>query len=76
MSHTIFVTCIANIEGCLEEASFVGKTFIGIVIILLLYVNVVFLMERIPYDLDKELKLIKEICVNMGIVNTGKAKPL
>ena len=47
----------------------------GIVIILLLYVDDIFLMEMCPFDLDKQLGILKEFFSNMGmLVNTNKTK--
>ena len=47
----------------------------GIVIILLLYANDIVLLERCPFDLDKQLRLLKDFFSTMGMtVNTDKTK--
>ena len=47
----------------------------GIVIILLLYADDIVLLARYPSDLDKQLRLLKNLCSTMGmIVNTNKTK--
>ena len=46
----------------------------GIVIILLLYADDIFLLPRCPFYLDKQLRL-KDFCSTMGMsVNTNKTK--
>ena len=47
----------------------------GIVIILLLYADDIFLLARCPSDLNKKLRLLKDFCSTMGMsVNTDKTK--
>jgi hypothetical protein len=75
LSPTLFGIYIDKLEGCLEEASCVRPTLAGIVIILLLYVDDIVLMVRSPYDLNKQLKILKDFCSSMGMtVNTDKTK--
>ena len=53
LSPTLFVIYIDKLEGCLEEAGCAGTILAGIVIILLLYADDIFLLARCPSDLDK-----------------------
>ena len=47
----------------------------GIVIILLLYAHDIVILARFPSDLDKKLRLLKDLFSTMGItVNTNKTK--
>jgi len=50
---TLFVIYIDKLESCLEEASYVGTTLVGIIIILILYTNDTVLMGRCHFDLNK-----------------------
>ena len=71
-SPTFFGIYIDTLEKCLEEAGCVGTILVGIVIILLLYVDDIVFMGRIPSELDKELRILKYFCSNMGFtVNTN-----
>jgi hypothetical protein len=75
LSPTLFGIYIDKLEDCLEEAGCVGPTLASIVIILLLYVDDIVLMERNPYDLGKQLRILKDFCSSMGMtVNTDKMK--
>ena len=75
LSPTFFGNYIDKLERCLEEAGCVGAILLGIVIILLLYADDIVLMTRCPSDLDKQLRILKLFCSNMGmIVNTDKTK--
>ena len=66
---------IDKLEGFLEEAGCVGTILTGIVIILLLCADDIFLLERCPSDLDKKLRLLKDFCSTMGMtINTNKTK--
>jgi hypothetical protein len=59
----------------LEAACCVGPTLASIVIILLLYAGGIVLMARNPYDLSKQLRILKDFCSTTGvIVNTDKTK--
>jgi hypothetical protein len=75
MSPTLFGIYINKLEGCLEEAGCVSPTLTSIVIILLLYAYDIVLMVRSLYDLNKQLKILKDFCSSMGMtVNTDKTK--
>jgi hypothetical protein len=59
----------------LEEAGCVNPTLASIVIILLLYVDDIVLMVRSPYDLNKQLKILKDFFSSTSMtVNTNKTK--
>jgi hypothetical protein len=61
----------------LEKACCVGPTLTGIVINLLLYDDDIILMERSPHDLEKQLRILKNFCSNMGMtINTDKTKAM
>ena len=48
---------------------------VGIVIIILFYVDDIVLLERCPFDLDKQLRLLKDFFSTMGMtVNASKTK--
>jgi hypothetical protein len=75
LSPTLFGIYIDKLEGCLEEVGCVSPTLAGIVIILLLYVDDIVLMVRSPYDLDKQLKILKDFFSSMGMtINTEKQR--
>ena len=75
LSLTIFGIHIDKLEGCLEEVGCVGMTLVSTIIILFLYANDIVFKARSPYDLNKQLKFLKEFCSNMCmIVNTNKTK--
>ena len=75
LSPIIFGIYIDKLEKCLEEAGYASTILVGIVIILLLYVEDIVLMERHPFDLDKQLRILKYFFSNMGMsVNTNKTK--
>ena len=72
---TLFGIYIDKLEKCLEEASCISIILARIVIILLLYANDIVLMARCHFDLNKELRILKDFYSNMGmIVNTNKTK--
>jgi hypothetical protein len=57
----------------LEKAGCVGPTLTRIAINLLLYADNMVLMERSPHDLEKQLRILKDFCSNIGMtVNTDK----
>jgi len=59
----------------LEDAGCVGSTLASIVIILLIYVDDIVLIENSPYDLGKQLIILKDFCSSMGMtMNTNKIK--
>jgi hypothetical protein len=75
MSPTLFGIYIDKLEYWLEDAGCTRPTLASIVIILILYANANFLMERNPYDLSKPLRILNEICSCMDMnVNTEKMK--
>ena len=75
LSPTQFGIYIDKLEGCLEEAGCVGTILAEIVIILILYVDNIVLLTRCPSDLDKKLRLLKDLCYTMGMsVNNDKKK--
>ena len=75
LSFIIFRIYIHKLEKCLQEASCADIILVGIVIILLLYVDDIVLMARCPSDLDKQLIILKYFFSNMGMtVNMNKKK--
>jgi hypothetical protein len=75
LSPTLFDIYIDNLEYCLEDVGCVDPTLASIVIILLLYVDDIVLMAKSPYDLGKQLIMLKDFFSSMGItVNTDKTK--
>jgi hypothetical protein len=59
----------------LGDAGCVGMTLASIAIILLLYLDDIVLMEKCPYDLGKQLIILKDFCSSMGMtMNTKKTK--
>jgi hypothetical protein len=75
LSPTLFSIYIDKLEDCLEDVCCVSLTLASIVIILLLYADDIFLMEKIPYDLGKKLIIHKEFCSSMGMtMNIEKTK--
>ena len=71
----LFGIYIDKLEKCLEEAGCTSTILVGIVIILLLYVDGIVLMARRPSDIGKQLRILKYFCSNIGIVvNTNKTK--
>jgi hypothetical protein len=59
----------------LEDASCVGPTLTSIVIILLIFDNDIAHMEKSPYDLSKQLIILKDFFSSMDMtVNTNKTK--
>ena len=74
-SPTLFEIYIDKLEGCLEDAICVSTILAGIVIILLLYADDIVILARCPFDLDKQLRLLKDFFSTMGMtVNTDKTK--
>jgi hypothetical protein len=75
LSPTIFGIYIDKLEDCLEATGCVGPTLASIIIILLLYVDDIVLMARNPYDLSKQLRILKDFYSSIGmIVNIDKMK--
>ena len=59
LSPTLFGIYIDKLEKCFEEVGCIGTILVGIVTILLLYVDDIVLMARCPSDLDKQLIILK-----------------
>jgi len=75
LSPTIFDIYTDKLERCLEEGSCTRTTLAGIVIILLLYVNDIVLLAKMPSDLHHQLRFLKDFFSNMGMsINTDKTK--
>ena len=75
LSPALFGIYIDKLEDCLEKEGCVGPTLIGIVINILLYVDDMVLMVRMPDDLENQLIILKDFCYNMGMtINTDKTK--
>jgi hypothetical protein len=75
LSPAIFSIYIDKLEECLEEAWCVVSTLVGIIITLLLYPNDIVLMERSPYNLDMQLRILHDFYSNTGMtINTDKTK--
>ena len=66
ISTIIFGIYIDNLEMCLEEGDCIDTILARIVMILLLYDDDIVLMERLPSDLDNQLRILKDFCSNMG----------
>ena len=58
LSPTLSGIYIDKLEKCLEEAGYVTAILVGVEIILLLYVDDIFLMERLPSDLDSNYEFL------------------
>ena len=57
----------------MEKAGCVGPTLTRIAINLLLYADNMVLMERSPHDLEKQLRILKDFCSNIGMaINIDK----
>jgi hypothetical protein len=60
---------------CLEDEGCVEPNLVGVVIIILLYTNDIVLIVRSPYDLSKQLRILKGFCSSMDMtMNTDKMK--
>jgi hypothetical protein len=71
LSLTLLGIYIDKLEECLEEAGCVDPILTGIVLNPLLCANDIFLMNKCPYDLDKQLRILKDFYSNTS-VNTDK----
>ena len=72
-SPTLFCIYIDKLEGCLEEADCSSTIVARKFIILLLYIDDIFLLEMCPSNLYKQLRLLKDFCSTMGMtINTEK----
>ena len=75
LSPTLFDIYVDKLEKCLEEVGCTYTILDGIVIILLLYVADIILMAMCHSHLDKQLRILKYFCSNMGMtVNIDKTK--
>jgi hypothetical protein len=75
LSPTLLGIYIDKLEDCLEKEGCVIPTLIGIVINRLLYFDDIVLMERIPHDLENQLRILKDFFSNMGMtLNIHKNK--
>jgi hypothetical protein len=75
LSPTLFGVNIDKLEECLEEVGCVCQTPTGIVINILLYVDDIVLMERSPYDLAEQLRILNNFFSNMDMnVKVDKTK--
>jgi hypothetical protein len=61
LSPTLFGIYIDKLEAFLDTVGCVGPNLASIVIILLLYADDIFIMERNPYDLSKQLRILKDL---------------
>jgi hypothetical protein len=72
---TLFGIYINKLDGCSEEEGCIIPTLSGIVIILLIYTYDNVLMERNTYDINKQLKILNNLCPSIGmIVNIDKRR--
>jgi len=75
LSLTLLGIYIDKREDYLEEAGCVGTILARIIVILLLYDDDIVLLTKYPFDLDKQLRLLKDFCSSMGMtVNTDRTK--
>jgi hypothetical protein len=59
------------------EVGFDGMTLVGIVIIILFYIDDIILRVRSLYDLEKQLKIIKDFFSSIGMtINIDKMKAM
>ena len=75
LSSTLFGIYIDKLEGFLEEVGCAGTILAGMVIIFFLYTNDIILLARCPFDLDKQLRFLKDFFSTMGMtINIDKTK--
>jgi hypothetical protein len=75
LSLTLFGIYIDKLKYFLEDVGCVDMTLMNIVIILPFYVYDIVLMEKIPYDLSRQLITLKDFYSSMVMtVNTDKTK--
>ena len=67
LSPIFFVIYNDKLEGCLEQENCLMRTLVGIVIILLLYLDDNFLIWRSPYDLKKKLRILEGFFSNTRV---------
>lgn len=51
-------------------------TLAGIIIIILVYANDIVLMVSCPSDLDKQFRILKDLCSSMGMIILTKKQRL
>ena len=68
MSPALFGRYIDKLEGCLAKVGCANINIVGIVTILLLCADDS--MEKSPYNLEKQLKILKYFFLSMGIILT------
>jgi len=75
MSPILFSIYIEKLEYCLEVTGCVGTTLSSIEIVILLYVVDIVVMTRNLYDLNNQLRILKEFFTSTCmIVNTEETK--
>jgi hypothetical protein len=75
LSSILFGIYIDKLEYFLQDVGCVNPTLTNIVIILLLYTNDIVFIVKSPYDLGKQLRILKDFYSRMDmIVNTNKMK--
>jgi hypothetical protein len=75
LSPTLFGIYFDKLEDCFEKECCVDSTLTSIVINIFIYDNDIVLMERIPHDLENQLRILKDFYSNKGMsVNTHKTK--
>jgi hypothetical protein len=73
LSPTIFGIYFDKLEPCWEEVGCAGTVSISIT--LLLYINDIVLLARSPYELEKQLRILKDFCFSIGMsVKIDKTK--
>jgi hypothetical protein len=75
LSPTLFGIYIDKLEDFLEKTGCVPPSLTGIVINIIIYVDDIILMERIPHDIENQIRILKDFCSNMGMtVNIDQTK--
>jgi hypothetical protein len=74
LSPTLFGIYIDKLEVCLEDASYDGITLLGIVIILLFCVVDIVVLKTCLFDLDKQLRILKDLCLSTGMTTNIEKK--
>lgn len=75
LSPILFSMYINKLKGFLKEEGHVSMTLARIVIILLIYVDDIFLIERSPYDLNNQLSILEDFFFHKDMaIKTNKMK--
>jgi hypothetical protein len=75
LSPIDFGISINKLEVFLENISCSGIILTRIVIVVLLYKEDIVLLKRGPYECDKQLKILKDLCVSFGmLINVDNTK--